>query len=127
MTSRPGFTIDTDVGRRLIKIVMRGFWDEATIAAYDKALRVAGAQLMTDARCAVGDLIALVDARDLGAQSQNLLTEFKSRFDPPERRPRRTATLVSSALLKRQVERISPDSQRVFGSEREAMEWLLAD
>ena len=125
-TTKGSFALQTNAARRLLRITMRGFWDEATIAAYDKGVRSAGAALMAQTGCAVGDLIALIDARDLGAQSQNLLTEFKSRFEPQERRPKRTATLVSSALLKRQVERISPPHQRVFEDEREAMAWLLS-
>ena len=129
MTSRPGFTIETDPARRLIRVTMRGFWDEATVAAYDKEIQIAGAATMAAARCARHELLALVDARELAPQSQELLAKFRDRFLAPERQPKRNATLVSSALLKRQAERIAPPNQRIFEGEREheAMEWLLAD
>lgn len=125
MVTRPGFTIETDAGRRLIRITMRGFWDEATVAAYDKELKIAGAKLVAEAGCARSDLFALTDARDLSAQSQEMLLNYKGRFDAPERQPKRGATIVSSALLKRQAERIAGPNQRIFEDERAAMDWLF--
>lgn len=127
MSTRPGYTIETDPGRRLVRVTMRGFWDEATAIAYDEAIRRAGAETMAEAGCARGELLALVDARELAPQSQEVLGRFKSRLLAPERQPKRNATLVSSALLKRQAERIASPNQRIFEDEGEAMAWLLAE
>lgn len=91
---------------------------------YDaKITRVASG--MVASGCSLRDMVALTDVRDLSAQSQNLVAAYNKRFAAPERQPRRCATIVTSALFKRQVERIARPNQRIFGDEDEAMRWLF--
>lgn len=117
------FTVAAEPDRRLVRIAMRGFWTEADIAAYDVELKRIGA-LMVVKGCPREEILALVDARKLSAQSQELVESYRRRFSAPERQPRRIATLVSSALFKRQVERVALPNQRIFEDEAEALEWL---
>jgi len=122
--THPNFSIVTDPARTLIRVTMRGFWDAAAIEAYDVEIRKA-AQQMSAAGCRPGDLVALVDTRELSTQSQDLLAVYKEQFGGADRQPRRLATIVSSALLKRQVERLAMPNQRLFQDEQAAMRWLF--
>ncbi len=108
----------------LLRITMRGFWTVATIDEYRRAVRAAGARLLA-AGCASGSIVALVDVRDGGVQQQEVVAAYRERMGGDELAPHRLATLVSSALLKRQVERIALANQRLFTDEAEAMAWLL--
>ena len=119
------FTITTDPARNLIRVVMRGYWTLGTIDAYEQALVAAGIA-MRAAGCRREDFLALVDARDGGPQSQDVVSQYRDRLGREERLPRRLATLVSSALLKRQVDRIAIPNQRMFTDEAEALAWLLS-
>ncbi len=119
------FTISIDPARNLVRVVMRGHWTLGTIDAYEQALMVAGAA-MRDAGVRREDFLALVDARDGGPQSQEVVTQYRERLGRKEMLPRRLATLVSSALLKRQVDRIAIPNQRLFTDEAEAIAWLLS-
>lgn len=122
--THPNFTILTDPGRKLIRITMRGFWDTAAITAYDTEIRTAAARMMA-AGCRRDEMLALVDTRDLNAQAQDQVAAYKEQFSAHDRQPRRLATIVSSALLKRQIERIALPNQRIFEDEDEALHWLL--
>ena len=119
----PGYAIAVDPARRLMRVVLRGFWDAATLDAYDRDIRAAGDH-MTAAGCPRSEILALVDARDMTAQAQNLVAEYKDRFSDPSRQPRRLATLVASALVTRQVNRVDLPNQRLFADEAEALTWL---
>ena len=63
----------------------------------------------------------------LTAQTQDAVNSFRERFGDNRLAPRRLATLVSSALFKRQAERIGMGNQRMFTDEAEALAWLLSD
>ncbi len=119
------FTITTDPAHSLVRIVMRGHWTLETIDAYEEAVNAAGRALRA-AGCRREDFIGLVDVRDGGPQSQEVVARFRERMDREERRPRRLATIVNSALLKRQVDRIAIPNQRMFSDEAEAIAWLLS-
>ena len=120
------FDISTDAARGLLRVNMRGHWTTDTIDAYKKAVLGSVAEMLA-AGSRRGPLIALVDARDLSAQSQGAVADFKASMDRDGLVPRRLATLVSSALFKRQVERIAIPNQRLFADEAEALDWLLSD
>ena len=124
VAAEDGFSIDCDPSRRLVRVTLRGFWNAGTVDRYDRALHATG-ERMHAAGVRRTDLLALVDARALGAQSRELVDSYRERFDHPERRPRRLATLVSSALLRMQVQRIGMPNQRLFEDERAALAWLL--
>ena len=119
------FTITTDPARNLLHIVMRGHWPLDAISAYKRALIEAWATLHA-AGCRRDKLVALVDAREGGPQSQDVVAQFRERMGREEFLPRRLATVVTSALLKRQVDRIGLPNQRLFTDEDEALAWLLS-
>ncbi|MGY2736978.1 hypothetical protein [Sphingomonas sp. UYP23] len=120
------FDIAIDAGRNLLHVTMRGHWTAETVDCYEQAV-VAAVTEMLSAGCRHGNLLALVDARDLSAQSQDVIAEFKASMHREEMLPRRLATVLSSALFKRQVERIAIPNQRLFVEESEALRWLLSD
>ena len=119
------FDIAADVPRRLLQITARGLWDVDTVKAYKAAL-LAVIERMLAAGCPNGEMVALFDAREGGPQSQDVIAAFRAQLGQPDLVPRRLATLVGSALLKRQVERIAIPNQRVFTDEAEALAWLLS-
>ena len=104
---------------------MRGHWSGDTTNEYHQAV-VRAATDMLKAGCRRRDLIAPIDARGLAAQSQAVVADFKLSMDRDDLVLRRLATIISSALFKRQVERIAIPNQRRFTNETEAIEWLLS-
>ena len=123
MTIDP-FEITTDPARCLLRVTMRGLWDVHTVEAYRRAALAAATNLIASG-CDSGTILALVDAREAGAQQQDVVTAYRERMAGDDLAPRRLATIVSSALLKRQVERIAVPNQRLFTDEAEALAWLL--
>lgn len=109
----------------LLRITMREHWTVETVAAYRAALLPAIDKLITNG-CSRGTMLALVDTREGGAQSQDVIAEYQRELGGGDLAPRRLATLVSSALFKRQVERIAIPNQRLFTDEEEALAWLLS-
>ena len=120
------FTITVDAERRLFRIVMRGLWTVDTVDRYHHALDKSVGDLLASG-IPHGDMVALVDARELTAQTQDAVNSFRERFSDNRLAPRRLATLVSSALFKRQAERIGVANQRMFTDEAEALAWVLSD
>ncbi|QBM76582.1 hypothetical protein E2E30_12975 [Sphingomonas sp. AAP5] len=119
------FDINTDAARNLLRVTMRGHWTLDTVEAYKKAVLSAVSGMLA-AGCRRGDVLAFVDARDLSAQSQDAVADYKASMDRDGLLPRRLATLVSSALFKRQVERIAIPNQRLFSDEASALAWLTS-
>ena len=121
------FEIRSDVGNGLLRIALRGNWDVETIREYKEAVTGAVAALY-EAGKKPGQLVALVDTREAGAQSQEVIAAYQKELGSGSGlAPRKLATLVSSHLLKRQVERIAMPNQRLFTEERDALTWLLSD
>ena len=123
MTDHYDITIDPQ--RQLVIVTMRGHWDVETVRAYKRDI-LAAVDRLRSAGCAADQIIALVDIRDGGAQSQDVIAAYKDDLSEPDLMPRRLATLVSSALFRRQVERIAIPNQRLFTDEAEAFAWLLS-
>ena len=119
------YDITIDPQRQLVMVTMRGHWDVETVRAYKRDILAAVDQLRS-AGCAADRIIALVDIRDGGAQSQDVIAAYKDDLSEPGLMPRRLATLVSSALFRLQVERIAIPNQRLFTDEAEAFTWLLS-
>lgn len=120
------FYIATDAARSLLHVTMHGHWTTDTVDRYKKAIMIAVTGMLS-AGCRRGNLLALVNASDLNAQSQGVVAEFKASMDRDGLVPRRLATVLSSALFKRQVERIAIPNQRLFVDEAEALDWLLSE
>ena len=119
------FDIVTDVPRNMVRVTMRGHWSLGTIADYRAAVGAAVTALRAKG-CKGRDIAALVDARELTAQSQDAIADYRQSMIREEFLPRKLATVLSSALFKRQVERIDIPNQRIFTDPGEALSWLLA-
>lgn len=119
------FDISTDAARCLLSVTMRGHWTLDTVEAYKKGVLSAVSGMLA-AGCQRGEVLAFVDARDLSAQSQDAVADYKASMDRVGLLPKRLATLVSSVLFKRQVERIAIPNQRLFSDEAAALTWLTS-
>ena len=119
------FEFNLDRGKRLLTVVMRGFWDTSIYQAYDAQMRL---ELSTLGRLPA-PRACLVDARDFDIQSRQLADMLR---DGVEKRlhlyPERTVRLVSSAIARGQAGRMANvANQRVFDSLEPAMDWLFSD
>ena len=119
------FRIVAEPRHCLLRITMRDHWTIETVAAYKTALLPVVDRLLASG-CARGKMVALVDTRNGGAQSQDVIAEYQRQLGGSDLAPRRLATIVSSALVKRQVERIAIPNQQLFTDEDEALAWLLS-
>lgn len=119
------FAIENYPDKELLRITLRGHWDLDTVARYKGVLGGAIARMVASG-VRLERIVALVDARAVAAQGQDVVAFYKRHLGSAELTPRRLATLLSSALFKRQVERIAIPNQRIFGDEGDAMAWLLA-
>lgn len=107
-----------------MRITLRGLWTVRTIEEYQREAFQAGERLVASG-CPAEEILALVDARAMGPQSQEGVAKYRDLAGRPEVASRRLATLVTSALFRRQVDRIGVPNQRVFENEQEALAWLL--
>ncbi len=123
--SEDKFRIIADPRRQLLRIALMGHWEVADVLTYKAALGEA-VQGMRAQKCPPGSIAALVDTREGGVQSQDVVAAWQKELGSMTPAPRRLATIVSSALLRRQVDRIAIANQRLFDNEDEAMEWLLS-
>ena len=123
--SNDKFRIIADPRRHLLRIALMGHWEVADVLEYKAALGDA-VQRMRAEGCLPGSISALVDTRDGGVQSQDVVAAWQKELGSTTPAPRRLATIVSSALLRRQVDRIAIANQRLFDNENEAMAWLLS-
>ncbi len=117
------FKIISESGRHLLRIVLFGHWDVPEVFRYKAALDQALQQMRAEG-CPSGSISALVDTREAGVQSQDVVAAWQEALGSSDLAPCRLATIVSSALLKRQVGRIAIANQRVFDNEVDAMAWL---
>ena len=119
------FRIIADPKRHLLRIALMGHWEVADVLRYKVALGEAVQRMRTQG-CPPGSIAAMVDTREGGVQSQDVVAAWQKELGSATPAPRRLATIVSSALLKRQVDRIAIANQRLFDNEGEAMVWLLS-
>lgn len=119
------FEISIDPSRKLLIVTFRGHWTVATTDSYAAARKVALAD-MAARGCQSGDLLILLDRREQGPQGQDVVARLQDIAAENNRHARRIAVLVSSALHKRQIDRINSDGQaHLFDSEPEALAWLM--
>jgi len=117
------FELILDSDRRLLTVVMRGFWDARVYHDYDVQL---SAQLLR-LRQLKGSQACLVDARDFAVQPRDVADLLR---DGIAKRlhlyPERTVRLVSCALSRSQAARMTNSgAHRVYDSMDEALGWLL--
>jgi hypothetical protein len=114
------YSFDLDVHRRVMHIVLRGYWDQATFDAfYEQALH--------KMKAAGGLEFALVDGREFAVQAKDISEQFGglvNRFK--HLLARRTASVVPAQLNKLQAERAGGDmAARYFTDMDEARAWLF--
>lgn len=123
MNSTTPFAIHVDWSRRIIRMTIRGYWDQPTLAAFTRALEAEEGRLRPEA----GEFAYLCDARALKIQSKDVGTLWTSFLTLRNPRGLRTAVVVSSALSRLQIERVAGTSnRRVFVELGEALDWLAA-
>ncbi|WP_010188665.1 hypothetical protein [Sphingomonas sp. PAMC 26605] len=120
------FDITIDAGRSLLPVTMRGQRTTETVDRYEQTVGVAVARLLS-AGCRCGNLFVLADVRELNAQSQNVIADFKTRMHYEGLLPRRPLTQLSSTSFNRQLQRIAIPNQRLFVDESDAISWPLSE
>jgi hypothetical protein len=119
------YTIDVEPEAGILRFVLRGFFDDATIAAFIADRRVAFAKLRTPPN----QHLTLVDVSECAIQSQEAFERFRALLAEPRARSRRMAFVVGSSLARMQIRRLAPDRPEIsaFVSKADAEAWLMAD
>jgi len=119
------YSIETDPARRLLTIVMRGYWDQPTFdqfaGEYSQTIR---------AMHASGRLhFALIDGRDFAVQARQISDQFRDLIAAHQSYVApRTATVVPTHLNKLQAERTGEAiAARYFTDMAEAEAWLFSE
>lgn len=118
----PGYDIDYDPALRLARLTLRGLWDRAMFATYERDLL---ARFPVTGPVLPGGRV-LLDLRAHSIQAQDVAKDFETLFLRYSVRVDRYAVLLSgSALQKMQVQRLGTSATiRFTTSEAEALEWL---
>lgn len=119
------FDITYDAANELLRVTLRGNWELQTVRDYKAALKGFLDEIYSDNRPR-GNALVLVDTREGGAQSQEVIAYYQQELGGGSFTPRRLATVVTSVLFKRQIERIGAENQQLFTDERAALYWLLS-
>jgi len=116
------FKIIVEQQDALVSIILKGFWDEATMTAFEVAEREAVRQLQHYA----DGFDQLIDSRDYPVQAPAVIARHSAWAEQLVAMGlRRTAMIMGdSGLARMQANRISPHNHRSFASEAEARAWL---
>lgn len=108
------FEVSVDIQARRLYVTLRGTWSTPTLVAFQNAMAEVIARCEI-AHLAPGSLIALIDMRDYGVQSQEVARMMQVAVDQYQRLSRHIAVIVSgSALQRMQVRRVAPQSKHRF-------------
>jgi len=117
------YSVTTDDRRRLLHIVMRGYWDQRTFDQFSAQYTAA----LHHMKKTGGLEIALVDGREFAVQAKDISEQFGAliaRCMPLL--AKRTATVVPAHLNKLQAERAGGElDARYFTDMVEAEAWLF--
>lgn len=118
--------IRIDRARKLVDVRLRGFFTPEDAGWISEEVRAAILTLGED----VGKHVTLYDATHVRVAPAETIEAVRASFASPAVRPlwaRRIAYVATSALLRRQLARITDahPALRVFGSRAEALAWLL--
>lgn len=117
------FTFRVDPARRLVRITIGGFFDEAAVVRY----KIARDQAHASLGGSPGEHLTLVDLRSMNVQSQTVVSRFAALLGEGGAQSRRIAFLVDSALKGIQLKRaLAGRDAGIFEDEGEATRWLLA-
>jgi hypothetical protein len=119
------FEVVADHDLRLLRITMRGFWNEQIMADYMRVVRRETGELLRTGGCRY----ILIDMVDFAIQAKEIAEGHANNLKiVRERGGTRVALVMQSALSKLQAARVAADTgHRTFSTEAEAMEWLLSD
>lgn len=118
------FRMATDPITRVVQVECSGFWlrDEAKVYLKQLAGQVGAA------RAHGGDVRVLIDNRNAAVQTFEIIEEVGNMIVNSYVSADKMAIVVSSQLLKRQMERLpSVAITRVFVSLNDARGWLMSD
>lgn len=119
------YSIETDPSRRLLSIVMRGYWEQPTFdhfsAEYSQKIRTMHASGTLD--------FAMIDGREFAVQARKISDQFRDLIAAHSPyMARRTATVVPTQLNKLQAERTGEAiDARYFTDMEAARAWLFSD
>ena len=119
------YEVKLDLKRRCVEIVLRGYWDEKVMDAYEREEAAA-----FEALDRLGPpTFCLSDVSELPPQAKEIVERHLTRIQSPLTKvPSRMATVASSAIVKLQSERIVPTdrtARKTFASREEAEAWLF--
>jgi len=116
------FKIILDQQDALVLITLEGFWDEATMTAFEAAEREAVRQLPHH----TGGFDQLIDSHNYPVQAPAIIARHSAWAEQLVAMGlRRTAMIMGdSGLARMQANRISTHNHRSFASEAEARAWL---
>lgn len=119
------FEITADHERRLLRIVMHGFWDTEIMTAYSKAVR----EKLGELRRTVGCGYILINMVDYPIQSKEVAEGHAANLRIVKGRGEaRVALVMQSALSKLQAARVAFDTgHSTFHSDAEALAWLFPE
>ncbi len=119
------FEVSVDLGRKLLTLRMRGFWDNATFEAFATEFSRALQQLHRAGGCEY----ALVDGSEFAVQSRDILGRFADVMSQNERfLAKRTASIIPTELNRMQAARVGDSlDRRDFSTRAEAEAWLFGE
>lgn len=116
------YSINVDSPRNLVRITLSGFFDIATIQAFDRDRRPAFARLT----CGPNQHLSLCDISQCNLQSQEAVAAFKVVMSDRSLFSRKLAVVTGSSLARMQARRIlERDSISCFETEAAALAWLF--
>lgn len=119
------FDVVPDHDLRMLRLKLRGFWDDGTMVRYLNAIRGAMADLQRTGGCKS----ILIDMSDFPIQSKAVAEGHARQLHyVRDRGGIRVAFVMQSALSKLQAARVASDTgNSTFDTEQAALDWLLAD
>jgi hypothetical protein len=125
--AEPEFTIGFDKQRHILRARLMGPWLPETVERFAAEMQEAKARhaKTLDSGSAIS---VLIDAREHGVQSQQVVSRLRELAGEFSRDVGRTAVIVTSAVHQLQAKRINPVAEhRVFATEGDAIAWLCGD
>ena len=119
----PFFDISIDPARKLMTIVVAGFFDTADV----ERLAAARAAAMRRLNSAAHDHVTLVDVSDARIQAQEVVRAFVQLIGNPAFVSRRIAFVCQGSLARMQVRRMLADADhaQMFDDRASAEAWLF--
>ena len=121
------YELNLDPKRRYLEIVLRGYWDDKVINAFEREEAAALDALDRLDR----PTRLLVDLSQFPPQAKEIVERHDKRLNSSDAKiASRTAVIVPGAIVKLQVHRIMPadgTEKRMFVSRQEAEAWLLGE